>query len=330
MASPPPGGLASVRSIKLARQLSQREREARLRAEAEARAADEDTKRTTAELAAVLEETQQRRVAALRQKQAQEERDAARKRQLGERIEAELTRELGSLDLESVLRHFGVTSMKKLLVRFHPDRTPPGAGFEEAVRREVIFKWVQQKHDQARGGGAAAAAAAQQPRGWQPRGSRHPPADSAEARAQARRWREEAEAKRKAEAAEAEAKARAAGAVLRVLPPDGVLGPDQDAAYGYYERLPGEHKGKPMFRRLVPSRGDFPWAKQMEDEAKAQADHIYWSGNVWHLGGMAPDGSWYLAPKFMGFGQEKPPTEGWEPAAASRPGAPSPLLEWLE
>ena len=105
---------------------------------------------------AALKETQRIRVEKLREKQAQNAECAERKQALCVQIEQELHQELSSHSWEAVLAHFGCQTYKQALVQFHPDRAPPGASFEEVVRREVVFKYVQMRHDNAEVAGAGA------------------------------------------------------------------------------------------------------------------------------------------------------------------------------
>jgi len=257
-------------------------------------------------------------VDALREKQAHNAVNAVRKRELSERFEAEFERVLGAKSEEAVLKHFGAANFKKLLVQYHPDRTPQGASFEETVRREVIFKWVQQKHENEHG-----TAGRPPPR---------PPAEAARAEAEARRWRAESAAKEAA--AEAEAKSRSQApphAVLHLASADDMSG--RSAAKknlglgpcGYYEVHPdGGHKGKPRYRKIVPSHGDFPWAAEMESRATEAAEQIYWTGACWGIG-ERPDLANGLY-QYMGFGLV-PPTSGWEQVDVRAPAAPT--LHWL-
>jgi len=281
---------------------------------------------------AALKEGQRLRVEALREKQSREARDAARKHELAQRLEAELEQRLGGRPFEAILAHFGAPSYKKLLVEFHPDRTPKDAGFEETVRRETIFKFVQQQHE---GGGArpaeSAAAAETDLQRWA-RERRQRDAERAREeevlRRAAQKAAREQEASRKAAAAERERQRTAVpeDAAFRVVSEAlGSLSSDRgaDGPFGYYAQR-GERNGRPLYRKLVRvARADWaPWAAQAKEEAEESAEAVYWTGTFWELGTLKQRHTIYMAVS----AEAKPPAEGWD-VVDSR--APVPRLEWL-
>ena len=99
----------------------------------------------------------------LSEKQAEDARLEERKQAVSTQLERELHETLESRSWEVVLSHFGAASYKQALVQFHPDRAPPGTSFEEIVWREVVFKYVQMRHDRA-----SLASDGSVPRGCQP------------------------------------------------------------------------------------------------------------------------------------------------------------------
>ena len=284
---------------------------------------------------AALKEGQRLRVEALREKQSREARDAARKHELAQRLEAELEQRLGGRPFEAILAHFGAPSFKKLLVEFHPDRTPKDAGFEETVRRETIFKFVQQQKergDAQRPTQSTAAAAAETDLQRWARERRERDVERAREeevlRRAAQKAAREQEASRKAAAAERERQRTAVpeDAAFRVVSEAlGSLSSDRgaDGPFGYYAQR-GERNGRPLYRKLVRvARADWaPWAAQAKEEAEESAEAVYWTGTFWELGTLKQRHTIYMAVS----AEAKPPAEGWD-VVDSR--APVPRLEWL-
>lgn len=281
--------------------------------------------------AAVLAESQRLRVEKLREQQARAVAAAASKRELCERIEAEFERDLRTLSYAALLAHFGCSSTKKLLVKYHPDRTPPGASTEEAVRREVIYKYVQQRNDldggrDDRGGGAGGTPSESEMERRRENARRQQQADQEavasarrEAAAASRRWREEAAA-----AAARERNRPPEGALFKVCSADGCgwngagTAPP-DGPLGFYELHPdGELNKRPRYRRITPKC----FSERATVENAAKADQVIWTGSYWEIGHRAEGRVTYVAYTVSLF----PPAEGWE-VVDSR--AAQPRVEWV-
>jgi hypothetical protein len=267
--------------------------------------------------AAALKETQRIRVEKLREKQAEGVRQAERKQTLSTQFERELHETLESRSWEAVLLHFGAASYKQVLVQFHPDRAPPGTPFEEIVRREVVFKYVQMRHDRA-----------SHASGGVPRGQSDQPRDNESRRRQreeeAKAWRgqQEREAAARAaarkQAAGEEAKRRRnmvpEGAVLRVTGASwpGFGTPPVAGPLGYYAvESHDETHGRPAYRKIPPQlegRADWaPWAEKAAKEALDASDHMWWHGCCWKLGHREEQRITYMA----ACGDDRPPTHEW-------------------
>ena len=249
------------------------------RVEAEQRSAEETARVEAARSdrarklwrAAALAEGQQLRVEALRKRQAKDAASAERKREISAQIERELDQELGGKAFEAVLAHFGATSVKKLLVEYHPDKAPAGASFEKAVRREVIFKYVQQRRDQSGvvAGGGSSGSDEDRPPGERPKSEEQAKARRRREYAAAEAWRarqaadarERARRHKQAAAEEAERQRNAVPqtAVLRVENAfTGWTGAGHATAlgpFGFYEIDPrGEINAKAAYRKI-------PWVR---------------------------------------------------------------------
>ena len=299
--------------------------------------------------AAALAEGQKLRVEALRERQARDVVAADRKRDISAQVEREISELLAGKSFDAVLSHFGAASYKKLLVEYHPDRAPAGASFEEATRREVIFKYVQQRRDQiGSDDDPDQPARAQEPKASEDPAARRRRRRSDEDQAAKRRSREyaEAEAWRTRQAAAAGERARqqkrdAAEEAERqrnALPETAVLrcenaitgwgGVGHATAlgpFGYYEvDSRGDINGKPAYRKIPwPPRADWaPWAAKAAQDAAEAADQIWWSGICWQLGHRAEQRLTYMAATT----DERPPGSEWD-VVDSR--AAQPKMMWL-
>ena len=272
---------------------------------------------------AALTEVQQIRVTKLREKQADAARSAERKRDLSQRFEADIERNIGGKPLAEVISYFGASSYKRLLVKFHPDRTCHNASFEESVRREVIFKYVQQIHgeDSCRGG-------AEEERDADGAARRR------EAKAYARAWREEAAAKAEAaKAAEEAASAVPALAVLRVATfatAHGSKNADSGPLGYYCDHPAGQYCGKPRYRKIVEAPPSWaPWSAEVVAQREENAAQIYWTGTFWCIGHPAGHaGEAGLACSYMACdASNQPPSDGWDQVDVRAP--QDVLVQWL-
>jgi hypothetical protein len=264
---------------------------------------------------AALAETQRRRVEALRRQQSADAARATEKQRLSARIEGELQLALDELGFAALLAHFGASSYKKLLVLYHPDRTPTGAPFEEVVRREVIFKYVQQRRDRC-GGGAGG-------RGNQAaRGSQRDAADAA------RRWRRQQEQEQ--ERQRQRAAQHPAGAVLRVVAPavwSGTGDPPEAGPLGYYavDAAGPTWNGKPCYRKMPKPVPEWaPWAEAANAKHQLEADQIFWAGTFWQLGHREAGRVTYM----LAVDSATPPAGREWDVVDSR--APEPWIHWTE
>jgi hypothetical protein len=283
--------------------------------------------------AAALKETQRVRVEELREKQAREARNAERKQEVAARLERELHALLGHKPWAAVLSHFGASSYKKLLVQFHPDRAPQGASFEDVVQREVVFKYVQQRHDQSGsgggdGGGGGSSTPRSRPDDERARQRREEEAHEWRER-QAREATARAKAQKQAAAEEAERRRNAVPdtAVLRVTGAAwaGFGTAPESGPLGYYIELEEDLNGRPVFRKIPPStleRADWaPWAQKAAQDALEAADQIWFSG-FWRLGHRVEQRLTYMG----ACADERPPTHDWDVVDSRET---EPCLSWL-
>jgi hypothetical protein len=263
--------------------------------------------------AAALKETQRIRVEKLREKQAEDARQAERKQTVSMQFERELHETLETRSWEAVLSYLGAASYKQALVQFHPDRAPPGTTFEEIVRREVVFKYVQMRHERinpASGGSAVPCRQADD----ESRRQQH--------EAEARAWRQQqereaaarAKARKQAAAREAERRRNAVpeGAVLRVTGASwsGSGTPPEAGPLGYYAvESHDELHGRPAYRKIPPvNRADWaPWAQKAAKDALYSSDQIWWHG-YWKLGHREEQRVTYMA----ACTDARPPTHEWD------------------
>lgn len=252
--------------------------------------------------AAALKETQRIRVEQLREQQAKDAREAERKKVVSTQLEQELHDTLDPLSWEAMLSHFGVASYKQALIKFHPDRAPPGASFEEIVRQEAVFKYVQMRHDRA--------------------GSASLPRDQPRSRSEADAWRgqqtreaaKRAKARQQAAAEEAERRRNAVpeNAVLRVTAASwcGDGQPPTAGPLGYYAvDSDGNLNGRPTYRKIPPvSRASWaPWAEKAALDELENVDQIWWQG-FWRLGHRRQERLTYMAAS----ADDRPPALDWD------------------